>query len=76
MRKAENMSLIMEEEIAQLITQIKESSRQSFADSTHVVVFEEKDSADAHYMSNEMLQASIDKADVIKSCSEDHPISR
>lgn len=53
------MSLIIEEEIVHFISNI-ESSRQS-----------NEIRMDVDYL----MQASIDQADVIKSCSEDHPIS-
>lgn len=67
----ENMSLIMEEEIVNFISNMRDPEKPHSSK-------DEDDMSSAHvqYMSNEALQASIDYAEVVKSCSEDNPISK
>ncbi len=63
------MSMIMEEEIANFITNLQE-------DTNNYVHLEEKGIQYDDLGSNDLFQASIDRADVVMSCSEEHKISK
>jgi hypothetical protein len=61
--------MIMEEEIANFITNLQE-------DTNNYVHLEEKGIQYDDLGSNDLFQASIDRADVVMSCSEEHKISK
>jgi len=78
----ENMSLIMEEEIVHFISQIKDDTGSGAPSrETNNKCVEDRgiqyDPLDemSSIIKNDVMQASIDQAEILKSCTEDHHIS-